>query len=88
MTYAKIRKFPLDKVFAELEWIAKNNMDYVTIADANFGVFYERDMAITNLICRTQSKYGFPKVVDATWYKNSSEKILKIVKKFASSGSQ
>ena len=48
LTYAKIRKFPLDKVFAELEWIAKNNMDYVTIADANFGVFYERDMAITN----------------------------------------
>ena len=86
LTYAKIRKFPLDKVFAELEWIAKNNMDYVTIADANFGVFYERDMAITNRLVELQSKYGFPKVVDATWYKNSSEKILKIVKKFASSG--
>ena len=61
MTYAKIRKFPLDKVFAELEWIAKNNMDYVTIADANFGVFYERDMAITNRLVELPSKYGFPK---------------------------
>ena len=86
LTYAKIRKFPLDKVFDELEWMARNGMDYVTIADANFGVFYERDMAITDRLVELQTKYGFPKVVDATWYKNSSEKILKIVKKFASSG--
>lgn len=86
LTYAKIRKFPLHKVFAELEWMAKNNIDYVTIADANFGVFYERDMEITDRLVELQSKYGFPKVVDATWYKNSSDKILKIVKKFASSG--
>ena len=30
---------------------------------------------------------GIPKVVDATWYKNSSNEILEIVKKFISSGS-
>ena len=73
-------------MFNELEWMAKNGMDYVTIADANFGVFYDRDMAITDRLVELQTEYGFPKVVDATWYKNSSEKILKIVKKFASSG--
>ena len=86
LTYAKIRKFNLEKVFAELEWIAKNRIDYVSIADANFGVFYERDMAITDRLVELQTEYGYPKVVDATWYKNSSEKILKIVKKFTSSG--
>lgn len=86
LTYAKIRKFNIEKVFAELEWIAKNKMDYVTIADANFGVFYERDMAITDRLVELQTQYGYPKVVDATWYKNSSDKILKIVKKFTSSG--
>ena len=86
LTYAKIRKFNLEKVFAELAWMAKNRMDYVTIADANFGVFYERDMLITDRLVELQTEYGYPKVVDATWYKNSSEKILKIVKKFTSSG--
>ena len=79
LTYAKIRKFNLEKVFAELAWMAKNKMDYVTIADANFGVFYERDMLITDRLIELQIEYGYPKVVDATWYKNSSEKILKIV---------
>ena len=86
LTYAKIRKFNLEKVFAELAWMAKNKMDYVTIADANFGVFYERDMLITDRLVELQTQFGYPKVVDATWYKNSSEKILKIVKKFTNSG--
>lgn len=85
LTYAKIRKFELEKVFAELEWIAKNGIDFCTIADANFGVFFERDMAITDELLRLQKLYGFPKVVDTAWYKNSSEKVLQIVKKFTSS---
>jgi len=86
LTYTKIRKFNLEKVFGELEWIAKNRIDYVTIADANFGVFYERDMAITDRLVELQNEYGFPKVVNATWYKNSSEKVLEIVKKFTKGG--
>ena len=84
LTYSKIRKFPMKKVMQELEWIAKNKIDFVTIADANFGVFFDRDMAITDELLRLQKVYGFPKVVDATWYKNASEKVLQIVKKFTS----
>jgi radical SAM superfamily enzyme YgiQ (UPF0313 family) len=86
LTYAKIRKFNLEKVFAELEWMAKNKIDFVTVADANFGVFFDRDMAITDEILRLQKIYGFPKVVDATWYKNATEKVLQIVKKFTTGG--
>ncbi len=86
LTYAKIRKFTLEKVFAELEWMAKNKIDFVTVADANFGVFFDRDMAITDEILRLQKIYGFPKVVDATWYKNATEKVLQIVKKFTTGG--
>lgn len=86
LTYAKIRQFPLDKVFAELAWIAENKIDFVTIADANFGVFFERDMAITDELLRLQKTTGYPRVVDATWYKNASDKVLQIVKKFTTGG--
>lgn len=86
LTYAKIRKFPLEKVFAELKWIADNKIDFVTIADANFGVFFERDMAITDELLRLQKTTGYPRVVDATWYKNASDKVLQIVKKFTTGG--
>jgi putative methyltransferase len=86
LTYAKIKKFPIPKVIQELTWMAENKIDYVTIADANFGVFKDRDMEVTERLVELQNEYGYPKVVDATWYKNSSEDVLKIVKKFISSG--
>ena len=86
LTYAKIRKFPMPKVLQELVWMAEHKVDYVTIADANFGVFTDRDLQVTEELVKLQEMYGFPKVVDATWYKNSSDEILEIVKKFISSG--
>jgi len=86
LTYSKLKKFPEQKVLQELHWMAQNKMDYVTIADANFGVFLDRDMMFTEELVALQKEYGYPQVVDATWYKNSSEEIMEIVKKFISSG--
>jgi radical SAM superfamily enzyme YgiQ (UPF0313 family) len=86
LTYAKIRKFPMPKVIAELTWMSEKQIEYVTIADANFGVFTDRDLAVTEKLVELQKLNHFPKVVDATWYKNSSDEILEIVKKFISSG--
>ena len=76
----------MPKVIQELTWMAENKIDYVTIADANFGVFTDRDLEVTEKLVELQEMYGYPKVVDATWYKNSSNEILEIVKKFISSG--
>jgi len=86
LTYAKIKKFPMPKVIQELTWMSEKSVEYVTIADANFGVFTDRDLEVTEKLVELQNKYGYPKVVDATWYKNSSNEILEIVKKFISSG--
>ena len=86
LTYAKIKKFPEVKVMQEILWMAENKIDYLTIADANFGVFKDRDLEFTERLVELQEKYGYPKTLDATWYKNSSEDVLKIVKKFINSG--
>lgn len=86
LTYAKIKKFPMPKVIQEITWMSEKSVEYVTIADANFGVFTDRDLEVTERLVELQNKYGYPKVVDATWYKNSSDEILEIVKKFISSG--
>ena len=86
LTYAKIKQFPMPKVIQELTWMSEKSVEYVTIADANFGVFTDRDLEVTERLVELQNEYGYPKVVDATWYKNSSDEILEIVKKFISSG--
>ena len=49
----------------ELHWMAHNKMDYVTIADANFGVFTDRDMKFTEELVALQKEFGYPQVVDA-----------------------
>ena len=80
LTQSKIKKFNLEKVFAELDWVAKNKIEYIYIADANFGVFYERDKLIVEYLAKLKTETGYPHGVTATWYKNSAEKTIELVK--------
>ena len=86
LTYSKFRKFELERCIAELEWFGKNQMDFVYIADSNFGVFYDRDMAIAEKLADVMSTYNHPKDFNLTWAKNQNAKIIDIVKMFMKSG--
>ena len=50
LTLSKVKKFTLDRVKAETEWAAKNRVGYIFVADANFGIFKERDLEIAKMI--------------------------------------
>jgi len=78
LTYAKIKKFPLEKVFAEIEWAGNNRIEYLILADANFGVFADRDRAIVEHIINTKQRYGYPQQINSSWYKNSNDIVLDI----------
>lgn len=86
LTYAKIKKFPTEKVYQEIEWLGANKIEYIFMADANFGVFADRDMAITEYILDVQARTGFPATVNANWHKNAKQNVIEIVKKFISNG--
>jgi putative methyltransferase len=79
LTQSKIKVFNLEKVISEIEWIAKNKIDYAVIADANFGVFYERDKIIVEHIAKLKNETGYPNNLNATWYKNSADKTIELV---------
>lgn len=80
LTQSKIKKFDLDKVFAEIDWFCKYKIDYMYIADANFGVFYERDKEIVEYIKKKKTETGYPHALNMTWYKNSTEKVIELTK--------
>ena len=61
LTYNKVKKFELERVFDELEWMAKRNFDFISFTDANFGMFAERDSLIADKIIECQEKYGSPR---------------------------
>jgi putative methyltransferase len=86
LTYSKIKKFWISRIIEDLEWSGKNKITYLSIADANFGCFKDRDMEITEELLKVQAKYGFPETVDATWYKNLNKDVINIVKKFIENG--
>lgn len=76
LTYSKIKKFPLQRVLDELEWAGYNQIEFVNIADANFGVFPERDQLIVEKIVDVNQRHGYPKQFNTSWYKNSNNVIL------------
>jgi len=81
LTYNKVKKFELTRVFHELEWMAKRNFDFISITDANFGMFAERDSMIADKIIECQELYGSPRTFSVAWAKNQKREVVDIVKK-------
>lgn len=79
LTYSKVRKFDIDRVQAELEWIARHPITVVFLADANFGIFRQRDLDLAHRIRDTlvgsQVEY-----LNMTYTKNSNETVFEIAK--------
>lgn len=85
LTYNKIKQFNLEKVFQELEWMGQHRCGFVSIADANFGVFVERDSLIVDKIIEVQHRYGYPKSFSVAWAKNQKKEVVGLVKKLIDS---
>lgn len=85
-TFSKVRKFDTDRVFAEIEWAGKNRVEMLLLANANFGIFKERDNAIVDKIIATKEQYGYPKFYDGSWAKNSNKDVLQLSKKLKDAG--
>lgn len=81
LTYNKVKQFELTRVFHELEWMAQHNFDWISITDANFGMFAERDSMIADKIIECQEKYGSPRTFSVAWAKNQKKEVIDIVKK-------
>ncbi len=84
-TNQKVRKFDLDRVKEEIEWIGKNKVRVIWIADANFGL-YDRDIELSQFIVDTKEKYGYPQEVVVNYTKNSTWRLVEIIKVFTAGG--
>ncbi|NQV03229.1 MAG: radical SAM protein [Bacteroidia bacterium] len=81
-TSKKLQLFSLDRVFSEIEYIAKNTTaDYMITTDTNFGIL-KRDADIAEKIHENHMKYGFPGYLCVVWNKTNPGRVLEIAKKF------
>ncbi len=85
-TFSKVKKFDLDRVFGEIEWVGKNKIDMLNSSNANFGIFKERDSMIVDKIIEVKQKYGYPKLFETSWAKNSNEDVLDLAIRLEKNG--
>lgn len=82
---SKLRQFSLERVYAEMEILARNGVESWYICDANFGIL-KRDLDIVEHILRLREDYGVPHTVHTNWAKNSNERVVSIVSRLAAGG--
>lgn len=80
LTYNKVRQFPLARVLADIEWLAQHG-NGLLIADANFGMFLERDSVIVDKIIEQQKLHGRPDHMVTNWAKNQRADVFEMVKR-------
>ncbi len=85
-TFSKIKTFGLDRVFDEIEWAGRNSIEMINSANANFGIFKERDNLIADKLIETKERYGYPKIFETSWAKNSNKDVLELAVKLKQSG--
>ncbi len=82
---SKVRLFSLEKVFAELDWMAEHKMEFVYCVDANFGMF-ERDELIAQKLVDLKETKGYPNRLQVSYAKNESDRVFRINKLLADHG--
>ena len=82
--FSKVKRFPIGRVLDDLDWLANNKVEYIFVADANFGIFKQRDDEIADHILEVVDRTGYPKTFCIQWAKNSNEDVVKMAKKLSS----
>ena len=75
----KIAKFDMPRIEAEIDWMARREIEYVGVCDSNWGML-QRDLDITAYVIKKKQQTGYPKFWDVTWAKTNSENIYQIAK--------
>lgn len=82
---SKIRKFPIERVYAEIDWISSNRIYGLGAADSNFGMF-SRDLEITDRIVEAHKATGRLVGFQTSYAKNSTKTVFDIGMKLEKNG--
>lgn len=76
LTYSKVRRFDMDRLFGEINWFGDNKLGFIFGADANFGIL-ERDMELAQaLVDKKALTGGYPEKFRVSFAKNSTNRVL------------
>lgn len=88
LTASKVVRVYMSRIADELEWFGKHNLPFLTMTNANFGIFKDRDNEIADMIVASKYKYGYPTGISVSYAKNSNADVFNIIQKFSKAGIQ
>ncbi len=81
----KIKLFPIERIFAEIDWMASHQVKFIWGADANFGA-YERDMEIVDYLIKTRKATGCPERIRINYAMTKHKEVFEINRKLEKYG--
>ncbi len=84
-TRSRVHELPLDRVQAEIEWMAAHRIAYIYFVDANFGI-RPRDVGITRMLADVRARTGSPAYAMFHLTKNATERNLDTVRTLRAAG--
>lgn len=84
-TLARVRKFGLDRLEAEMTWCASHGFPFLAFADANFGMT-ARDVEIVERLREVREHHGLPDRVLIAPAKNTTRHLRRILDVFTDAG--
>lgn len=77
---SKVRSFPEERIKKDIEWFVDNKIEFLTCADANFGIL-ERDLKICDWLIESKEKYGYPSKIQFCFTKGRDDLVFELNKK-------
>lgn len=84
-TAAKVTKFGIDRLLAEVDWFSRNKIEYIFCCDANFGI-QKRDVEIAQHVAKIKAETGYPKALSVQNTKNATERAYETQKILSDAG--
>jgi radical SAM superfamily enzyme YgiQ (UPF0313 family) len=84
-TAAKVNKFGLSRLKSELVWFAKNQIEFIFVCDANFGLL-PRDEEIAEHVAHLKTQFGYPQAFSVQSTKNVKERAFRVQKRLTDAG--
>jgi tRNA A37 methylthiotransferase MiaB len=84
-TAAKVTKFGMDRLIAEVDWFSKHKIEYIFCCDANFGI-QKRDIEIAEYVAKVKAATGYPVALSVQNTKNATERAYQTQKILSDAG--
>ncbi|MGE3804178.1 MAG: radical SAM protein [Gemmataceae bacterium] len=84
-TAAKVYQFDIERLYEEIDWFARQRIEFIFCCDANFGML-PRDLELARRVVEVRGRTGYPQALSVQNTKNATERAYQVQKTLADAG--